>query len=218
MKRLISRALALAALGACVATTATAADPSVARETTVEHVLPRPALIAALRAGGHVIYVRHGATEHGQVDADRLDFENCDTQRNLSPQGREQARDIGAGFRLQGIGIDRVISSPYCRAKDTSQLAFGSFETSEVLAFTMRDDEARTTQRAASLRQMLATAPASGKNTVVVAHTSNLKDATGIWPKSEAMAVVFRPLAAGGFEHVGDILPEEWVELARWRE
>jgi phosphohistidine phosphatase SixA len=215
MKRIVLRAAALAAIALHAATPATAAEPSVARETTAGHGLPRPALVAALKAGGLVIYIRHGATEHSQADSDRLDFAGCATQRNLSPVGREQARGIGAAFRAQGIRVDRVISSPYCRAKETSQLAFDGFEISESLAFTMRDDEARTAQRAESLRRMLATTPAKGKNTVLVAHTSNLKEATGIWPKVEAMAVVFRPLAGGGFENIGSIMPEDWTALAR---
>src|SRR5258706_1572405 len=92
-------------------------------------------LAEALRAGGYVIYFRHAATNGDQVDADKPDFARCETQRNLSSDGRRMARDIGAAFKAMGIRVDKVITSPYCRTVETAQLAFGRNEGSPVLYF-----------------------------------------------------------------------------------
>jgi len=54
----------------------------------------------------------------------------------------------------------------------------------------------------------LAATPATGTNTVIVGHTSNLKEAAGIWPKKEGGAVVFHPDGNGGFAFVGTIDPD----------
>lgn len=71
------------------------------------------------------------------------------------------------------------------------------------------DKDVRAAQ-GAELRRLLATAPASGTNTVLVSHNTNLKEATGIWPRREGDAHVFRPRPGGGFDHVGEIAAEDW--------
>jgi phosphohistidine phosphatase SixA len=171
-------------------------------------------VIEALRKGGYVIYLRHAATNHSQTDAAEIDFDDCGTQRNLSPEGRRQAQAIGQVFRSREVSLDKVISSPYCRAVETGRLAFGAVETSDQLKFTIRANEADTEQRAEALRRMLATVPAEGSNTVVVAHTSNLREATGIWPKPEGVLVIFRPMPDRQFAHVATIKPDIWITFA----
>ena len=41
-------------------------------------------LVEALRTGGYVIYLRHGATDQSQTDSDPNNLANCATQRNLT--------------------------------------------------------------------------------------------------------------------------------------
>ena len=182
--------------------------PASAGENGVQGKLTREALVAALQAGGYLIYIRHASTDHGQTDSRDVDVGNCTTQRNLSPKGREQAQEIGRAFKTLGIPIGDVFTSPYCRAKDTGRLAFGAVVISDDLRFTIRDDEAETCRRAAALRRMLSTPPAVGRNAIIVAHTSNLKEAAGVWPKPEGLAAIFRPLPGGRFTHVASVKPE----------
>jgi hypothetical protein len=85
-------------------------------------------LIAALRQGGYVIYFRHAETDQSQTDASPLNFQDCSTQRNLNEQGRAEARAIGVAFLTLGIPIDRVLTSKYCRTRETTLLAFGKQE------------------------------------------------------------------------------------------
>lgn len=80
--------------------------------------------VAALRAGGTVLALRH-ALAPGTFDPPGFTLGDCRTQRNLSDAGRAQARRIGAWFQAQGLQPARVRSSPWCRCQDTAQLAFG---------------------------------------------------------------------------------------------
>ena len=50
---------------------------------------------------------------------------NCVEEVNLSSRGVEQAKRIGEAFRVRGIAVGEVETSPYCRCVDTGKLAFG---------------------------------------------------------------------------------------------
>lgn len=165
-----------------------------------------------LRRGGFVIYFRHAATMQSDLPDAQADLDRCDTQRNLSSEGREQAVRIGAAFRTLGIPVGTVLSSPFCRCQDTAQLAFGRFTVHHDLYFAIGVDAKETQRLAAALRRMLSTPPAAGTNTVIVAHTANLRETAGIWPKPEGVAYVFRPLPGGRFEAVAKVLPDQWID------
>ncbi|MEJ1715048.1 histidine phosphatase family protein, partial [Escherichia coli] len=78
-----------------------------------------------LKNGGYIIYFRHAEATVGQ-DSDNLVFEDCSTQRNLSDHGKQQAQVVGAFFKENPIPIAYpVIASPYCRTRETAEIAFG---------------------------------------------------------------------------------------------
>ncbi len=187
-------------------------QPTAAAAPTQPEIEPE-LLVEQLRKGGLVIYLRHAKTDKSQLDRDRNDLTLCSQQRNLSDEGRDQARGIGAAMRTLGIPTGVVISSPYCRCKETAQLAFGNLEVSDDLRFGMGTDREKTAHLTRALREMLATEPQGGGNTVLVSHTANLKEATGIWPDPEGAAYVFRPARGDGFEYLGRIGPEQWQRL-----
>ena len=83
------------------------------------------ALWDALRGGGHVLYVRHSLTEPGFGDPPGFKLEDCSTQRNLSEEGRAQARRLGRALAERKVPIGEVLSSPWCRCLETARLAFG---------------------------------------------------------------------------------------------
>ena len=172
------------------------------------------AVLDELREGGFVIYFRHAATDHSGGGEDAVDLGDCATQRNLSVEGREQAERIGSAFRDLGIPVGTVFSSPFCRCKDTAQLAFGNFTVSDDLYFAIGVDAEETARITESLRRMLAAPPATGTNTILVSHTANLREAAEIWPKPEGVAYIFRPLGNDDFEPVSRVLPLEWLEVA----
>ncbi len=172
------------------------------------------ALLAGLRAGGYVIFVRHASTDKdGPGDRD-INFALCATQRNLSAAGREESARIGEALRRLRIPIGRVVASPFCRTRDTARLAFGDYEVDKDLYFAIDVNAQERKRVAASLRAMLGAAPARGTNSVIVSHTANLREAAGIWPKPEGAAYVFQPLAGGGFKALARMLPAEWSARA----
>src|SRR5215216_1816120 len=56
-------------------------------------------LVQALRGSGYVLYFRHAATDFSQEDTDTRNLRNCRTQRNLTTEGRADARAIGRAIR-----------------------------------------------------------------------------------------------------------------------
>ncbi len=85
-----------------------------------------------LKKGGKLIFIRH-AYAPGGGDPENFDINNCDTQRNLSKEGRDQAKKIGNFFKENDIPILKVFSSEWCRCKETAELAFANFETKNFL-------------------------------------------------------------------------------------
>ena len=73
---------------------------------------------------GAAVLMRH-AEAPGGGDPPGFRLDDCTTQRNLDEVGRDQARRIGQAFRERGIRVGRVLSSRWCRARDTARLAFG---------------------------------------------------------------------------------------------
>lgn len=190
---------------------AMSAGPWAASQESGSSPLLTPAeLVQQLQAGGLVIYLRHAITDRSQTDRDRTDLSRCGEQRNLSAEGRDQARALGAAIRALEIPVGRVLSSPYCRCKDTARLAFGELEVEPDLRFGMGTDREQTERLAGALRALLSRSPESGTNTVLVSHTANLKEAAGIWPKPEGASYVFRPLSDGRFRYLGTVGPEDW--------
>lgn len=172
-------------------------------------------VLGQLRQGGFVIYFRHGPTDQTGSSDEAADLMKCETQRNLSAAGRAQVAEIGVAFKALKIPVGAVTTSSFCRCKDTAMLAFGRFVVSDDLYFAIGASAGETKRYTESLRAMLATLPTTGTNAVIVSHTANLREATGIWPKPEGVAYVFRPMPEGRFEAVAMVLPEDWGKLAK---
>ena len=134
---------------------------------------------ARLREGGVVIAFRH-ALAPGTFDPPGFKVGDCSTQRNLSDEGRNQARRLGTWFRSRGLQPAAVRSSPWCRCVDTATLAFGRADTWAALGSPRAGTE---TTNAASLQQLrdgLATAGRrAGGFEVWVTHMFVLSDLVG---------------------------------------
>ena len=171
------------------------------------------ALLDALRGGGYVLLFRHAATDYGQSDVDKQNLENCQAQRNLSEQGRQQAAAIGQALRQLQIPVATVLASPYCRTLETARLAFDSAEPSADLISELSDDASGGRERlTAALRGLLASPPEPGTNTVLVTRTLNIQSAVGL-DIEEGEAIVTSPNGAGGFTIVARVLAEGWPLL-----
>ena len=89
-------------------------------------------LINHLEDGEKLIFIRH-AYAPGNGDPNNFNLNDCSTQRNLNEEGREQAKNIGQFFKKNNIQIEKVISSEWCRCKETAQIAFKKFSTKKFL-------------------------------------------------------------------------------------
>tara|TARA_Y100001970_G_C14165213_1_gene820887 strand:+ start:1033 stop:1590 length:558 start_codon:yes stop_codon:yes gene_type:complete len=85
-----------------------------------------------LKEGKKIVFIRH-AIAPGNGDPNNFDINNCNTQRNLDKNGIEQSKKIGQFFHNNKIKVDKVLSSEWCRCKDTAKYAFKNFETFDAL-------------------------------------------------------------------------------------
>lgn len=168
-------------------------------------------MIKMLQQGGYILYVRHGATDHQQADSDLSDLRDCSKQRNLSALGRKESRQLGEAMRKHKINVAKVISSPYCRCVDTAILAFGKVEVDPQLRATFNENAEVTLHLVESLSAKLKQMPAIGTNTVLVAHTANLREVTKVWPKPEGVVHIFKP-TGDAYQHIGRITPKQWQQ------
>ena len=89
-------------------------------------------LLNQLEDGGKLIFIRH-AYAPGGGDPNNFNLDDCSTQRTLNNEGREQAKYIGEFFKKNKIEIDKVLSSEWCRCKETAKIAFKNFSTNSFL-------------------------------------------------------------------------------------
>jgi phosphohistidine phosphatase len=81
-----------------------------------------------------LVLVRHAEAAPGSPDE----------LRALTPEGHEQARQLGQRLRTQGIDPDAVLSSPLLRARETAtDLGFGVPEAVDELGPGATDEDVR---------------------------------------------------------------------------
>ena len=179
-------------------------------------------LVEALRGGGYVIVMRHGATHPDQADTDPLNVEqpgNEAKQRHLNDKGRAAAQAMGDSLRAMKVPVGLIVTSKLTRAQDTAKLMnVGTLSTSwDVTEGNQVVSPNENNRRAAALRKIAATVPAPGTNTLVVTHKPNVIDAFGKdwFEVKEGEASVFRPDGSGGFSPVARVQADQWPKLAR---
>ncbi len=197
-------------MAAALALSLAAALPATAAETPSES-LTGAALLQTLRAGGLILYFRHTSTDFGQNDDAMSGYEDCARQRNLTDNGRDEARRIGAAIKRLDIPIGDVLASPFCRTRETAQLIFGR----ATVAPAVRGGPARpeTNDRYAELRKLLSTPPRAGTNLAIASHGNPFRAVTDTQYLAEGEAAVIRPLGAQGFRIVARIPKDGWDAL-----
>lgn len=142
----------------------------------------------ALKRPGAVALIRH-AYAPGGGDPDGFTLGDCATQRNLDERGRAQARAIGEAFRANGIAVDRVLSSQWCRCSETAELlGLGPVQPFPALN-SFFDDRSTKDEQTRSVRAFLA-ARAPEERTVLVTHQVNISALAGAGVSSGEIVVV----------------------------
>ncbi|HKP18821.1 MAG TPA: histidine phosphatase family protein [Gaiellaceae bacterium] len=202
----------LRGLVAVVVVVATALAASAFRAGAADAVDPK--LATTLRTGGVVLVIRHAHTDQSKQDEDPVDLADCGTQRNLSAQGRADARAIGQSIRRLRVNVSTLLTSAFCRTRETARLIFsGRGTVSRALLNTIgAPHDAAWRAQIRSMRALLGTKPKAGTVSALVTHGILVTEATG-QTLDEGETLVFRPLGASRFRLVGRILPGEWGAL-----
>ena len=151
--------------------------------------------------------MRHADAPGGTGDPPGFKLEDCATQRNLSAKGRADAAAIGARIKAEGIAIDTLLSSPWCRCLDTARLMdLGPVKTEPTFSnvVVLSDQVEALTDGARTLIGAW-----QGRGTLLaVTHGANIRALAGISPASGEIVVV--AIGAGGsIEPVGRIPPPD---------
>jgi phosphohistidine phosphatase SixA len=159
-----------------------------------------------LKQPGAIVLFRH-ATAPGTGDPSGFVLGDCATQRNLDEKGRAEAHALGKAFRARGIAVGRVLSSQWCRARETAELAFPGQVVEEPAFnsfFGNRADEPAASARA---RQILMEWQGPGV-LVAVTHQVNISALTGIAPRSGEGIIV--RMGQGEAEVLGRLPPSQY--------
>jgi hypothetical protein len=171
----------------------------------------------ALRAGGLVIVVRHGATFPDQADTDPLNFENIAVQRNLNDKGKALAKDFGDALRQVGVPIGKVYTSKYNRAYETAVIAgFKDIEkTADLTEGGLVVSPNENNRRIEAFHKMVGTAPKLGTNTILITRKPNIVDTLGKdwFDVREGEASLFRP-ENGSYKLFARVQMDEWPRIA----
>ncbi len=134
----------------------------------------------ALNRGQAIVLMRH-ALAPGTGDPAEFDIDDCSTQRNLSVQGRRQAREIGDTLRNRGITRAHVLSSYWCRCIETAKLlGLGRVTETDALNsfFEDRANQETITRKAQETIVSFLSNPLNIP-TVMVTHQVNITALTG---------------------------------------
>jgi phosphohistidine phosphatase SixA len=164
--------------------------------------LPAQAADWSVASGpGLVLMMRH-ASAPGTGDPRDFRLNDCSTQRNLSDAGRRQAQAIGEGLRAAGVAPARVMTSQWCRTRETAALlGLGAPQDLPALNSFFED---RSTARAQTddLRAWLA-ALLPDETVVLVTHQVNITALTGEFAASGSTVVLSR--AGGGLRILAEL-------------
>ena len=126
-------------------------------------------LINQLVDGEKLIFIRH-AYAPGTGDPNNFNLNDCSTQRNLNKEGRKQAQNIGEFFKKNKVKIEKILSSEWCRCKETADISFQNYTTKEFLnSFYSAKFQKNKTKQIFELKKYIKNFN-SKKNLVLVTH------------------------------------------------
>ena len=156
-------------------------------------------ILNILQKGGNLIFIRH-AYAPGGGDPENFKISDCSTQRNLNNSGRAQSKNIGNFFKEYNIPIDLVISSEWCRCKETAKIAFDNFETKNFLNSFYSEKFAKNKSEQMRNLKSYVNNWDSKKNLVLVTHYVVISEALDFAPNSGEIVISDK-----SFKKIGNI-------------
>ena len=150
--------------------------------------------------GDKIILIRHSLAPGGG-DPPGFKIDDCKTQRNLNRKGINQSKKIGKLFKKNKVPIDQVLSSQWCRCKDTAKYAFGNFKEFTALNSTFQSPYNKNEpKQLKELYNFVKKWEGKGKNLVLVTHYSIITAVTNAVPSSGEIVITDK-----NFEVLGTI-------------
>ena len=150
--------------------------------------------------GDKIILIRHSLAPGGG-DPPGFKIDDCKTQRNLNRKGINQSKKIGKLFKKNKVPIDQVLSSQWCRCKDTAKYAFGNFKEFTALNSTFQTPYNKNEpKQLKELYNFVKKWEGNGKNLVLVTHYSIITAVTNAVPSSGEIVITDK-----NFEVLGTI-------------
>ena len=144
--------------------------------------------------GDKIILIRHSKAP-GFGDPPGFKIKDCKTQRNLSKKGIEQSKKIGKLFKKNQIKIDQVLSSQWCRCKDTAKYAFKNYKEFSSLNSTFQTPyDKNADKQIKELRDYIEKWNGNGKNLVLVTHYVIITAITDVTPRSGEIVIIDKNL------------------------
>ena len=145
-------------------------------------------LIDQLEEGGKLIFIRH-AYAPGNGDPNNFNLNDCSTQRNLNKEGRKQARYIGDFFKENKIEIDKILSSEWCRCKETAKIAFENFTTNSFLNSFFSSKYSKNKDKQIESLNNYVKKFESSKNLILITHYVLISEVLNYGPSSGEIVV-----------------------------
>ncbi len=145
-------------------------------------------LIDQLEEGGNLIFIRH-AYAPGSGDPNNFNLNDCSTQRNLNNRGKRQAKYIGEFFKENKIEIDKVLSSEWCRCKETAKIAFKDFTTNSFLNSFFSSEYSKNKDKQIKSLNGYVKKFKSNKNLILITHYVLISEVLDYGPSSGEIVV-----------------------------
>ena len=139
--------------------------------------------------GGKIILIRH-ALAPGGGDPAGFKIDDCKTQRNLNKAGIKQSKKIGKLFKKNKVPIDQVLSSQWCRCKDTAKYAFGKYKEFTALNSTFKSSYNKNeAKQLKEIYNFVGKWNGKGKNLILITHFSIITAVTNAIPSSGEIVI-----------------------------
>ena len=142
-----------------------------------------------VQEGNKIILIRHSLAPGGG-DPAGFKIDDCKTQRNLSKKGINQSKKIGKLFKKNKVPIDQVLSSQWCRCKDTAKYAFSDYKEFTALNSIFQSPYNKNEgKQLKELYNFVKRWDGKGKNLVLITHYSIITAVTNAVPNSGEIVV-----------------------------
>ena len=139
--------------------------------------------------GNKILLIRHSLAPGGG-DPPGFKINDCKTQRNLNRTGINQSKKIGKLFKKNKVPVDQVLSSQWCRCKDTAKYAFGNFKEFAALNSTFQSPYNKNEgKQLKELYKFIKKWDGKGKNLVLITHYSIITAVTNAVPSSGEIVI-----------------------------